>query len=207
MHTHAKIFPAQLGSQAVTFRHEENKLLFWDSVFKVTVLWGSASLAVCKFGILFDLDLYSVTACFAGRPWGNWRISIVLIQFPTVFRNVSVLFLFFLKKITRLLEKFLQRCFSFHSFVQRNAVLPRPSCYRIGSVREKRAQKNVCWDVKLIKIPFNYSHSIQEQTKDGAGHLLVLIHHCSGSGYGFSACSIQHFVEKYFSSLDLKLSS
>lgn len=172
----------------------------------MTVLWGSASLAVCKFGILFDLDLHSVTACFAGRPWGNWRISIVLITISNCIHKYEC-FIFFLKKITRLLEKFLQRCFSFHSFVQRNAVLPRPACYRIGSVREKRAQKNVCWDVKLIKILFNYSHSIQEQTKDGAGHLLVLIHHCSGSGYGFSACGIQHFVEKYFSSLDLKLSS
>lgn len=56
----------------------------------------------------------------------------------------------------------------------------------------------VCRDVKLIKTPFNYSHSIQEQTKDRAGHLRVLIHHCSGSGYGFSTCSVQRFVEKYF---------
>lgn len=46
MHTHAKIFPMQLGSQAVTLRHEEHKLLFRDSVFKVTVLWGSALLCV-----------------------------------------------------------------------------------------------------------------------------------------------------------------
>lgn len=137
MHTHAKIFPAQPGSQALSLRHEENKLLFWDSVFKVTVLWGSASLFV---SLAFCLTWICIQWSLA-LPETLRRLKDFYCSDTTsncIQKCECFIFIFF--KSLDCWRSF-SHTFFFHSFVQRNAVLSRPSCYRIGSVQRKEPRR------------------------------------------------------------------
>lgn len=74
---------------------------------------------------------------------------------------------------------------------------------------DKRTEKNVCWDVKLVEIPFNYSYSTQEKT-NYIVRLLIYANLLSFS-YGFGnrninmiciCCSASYTENLLFSTLN-----
>lgn len=88
----------------------------------------------------------------------------------------------FLFLITKLFEKFLQTVFLFTvlfneilSFVGHNGTEWKGT--------DKRTEKIVCWDVKLIKTPFNFLYSLHEKMNYIARPSYMLM--CCYLGFGF----------------------